>query len=741
VEKWKAHSGSHFSTLFAEAGKNPCLAWVAGLLDGSPNVLTLGNGVQQTITKNSRLQVQSLSVTATSGPMSGATLLSHTYCYVGCTTGGAANNGNIWGITDTLKAANTQGFTYDSLNRIGNFSLNGTLNQKYDIDSFGNMSLDAGGTPVTSFDPATNRISNLPCAPSLAPLPSYDAAGNQMCSTDANGAVSHYAYDADGKIGQIALLGYESSPFVSYVYNPIGTRVRKNNAGGTYTEYVDFGGQPMAEKDQAGNWTDYIYADGRKIAREASASSIWMHGANSDPVEARVELSLAHSIAISAGDHLNFIQYQQASGGSVAGMNLIFDNGWQLNGSCGSCAGQPAAAVDQNSVAVDKWNANYATNYRSVDLSNFAGHSVSGAEILKDISAPGGSWDILISFISVTHADGSVDTIYNSTDPIGLNMPAEPNLSNNWVSYNGVPGPNTRYYLDDHLGTAQMELSPGGWPVWQGQFTPFGQEIVNGAPLLPGQADGSSMHYKFTGKERDAESGLDYFGARYYASNMGRWVSPDWSAKEEPVPYANLDDPQTLNLYGYVRNNPLSKADPDGHCPWCIGMAIGVVAEIGIDLYTHQDITARKIIGAAVGGAIAGASGGLGLEEGIAVRAAIASGGSIIGGITERAIKTGSLAAATKDPKAIVRDAAVGAVGSVAENGVRAAVGSTEKAAIQNLKGQATNTANRAAKIEGRIVRNTEKLAAKQEAAGTKANVLSGVVDKIHDRCGTGTCN
>jgi RHS repeat-associated protein len=63
---------------------------------------------------------------------------------------------------------------------------------------------------------------------------------------------------------------------------------------------------------------------------------------------------------------------------------------------------------------------------------------------------------------------------------------------------------------------------------------------------------------KFTGKERDAESGLDYFGARYYASNMGRWMSPDWSAQEEPVPYAKLGNPQTLNLYSYVQNNPLS---------------------------------------------------------------------------------------------------------------------------------------------------------------------------------------
>jgi RHS repeat-associated protein len=46
-----------------------------------------------------------------------------------------------------------------------------------------------------------------------------------------------------------------------------------------------------------------------------------------------------------------------------------------------------------------------------------------------------------------------------------------------------------------------------------------------------------------TGKERDTESGNDYFGARYYASTMGRWLSPDWSAKVMPVPYAKLDNP------------------------------------------------------------------------------------------------------------------------------------------------------------------------------------------------------
>jgi RHS repeat-associated protein len=61
-----------------------------------------------------------------------------------------------------------------------------------------------------------------------------------------------------------------------------------------------------------------------------------------------------------------------------------------------------------------------------------------------------------------------------------------------------------------------------------------------------------------TGKERDQESGNDYFGARYYASSMGRFLSPD------TMP-GSPDDPQSWNLYNYVLNNPLKNIDPDGH--------------------------------------------------------------------------------------------------------------------------------------------------------------------------------
>ena len=68
------------------------------------------------------------------------------------------------------------------------------------------------------------------------------------------------------------------------------------------------------------------------------------------------------------------------------------------------------------------------------------------------------------------------------------------------------------------------------------------------------------FRYHFTGKERDTESGNDYFGARYYASSMGRWLSPD----PKIISRQRMYDPQQWDMYSYARNNPLGAIDPDG---------------------------------------------------------------------------------------------------------------------------------------------------------------------------------
>ena len=117
----------------------------------------------------------------------------------------------------------------------------------------------------------------------------------------------------------------------------------------------------------------------------------------------------------------------------------------------------------------------------------------------------------------------------------------------------------THFTLTDWLGTKRMQLSE---QVSGTTATVSVGEQCTSLPFGDGLnctgSDVNQLH--FTGKERDTESGNDYFDARYYASSMGRFLSPD-----DPILYQDKEDPQTWNLYNYVGNNPLNRVDPNGH--------------------------------------------------------------------------------------------------------------------------------------------------------------------------------
>ncbi len=113
-------------------------------------------------------------------------------------------------------------------------------------------------------------------------------------------------------------------------------------------------------------------------------------------------------------------------------------------------------------------------------------------------------------------------------------------------------GSTAQYYVEDFLGSSRVMTTNTGTVCYDADFTPYGGERA--------YTNTCANAYKFEGKERDSESGLDNFGARYDASSMGRFMTPD-----DPLLYQDRSDPQTLNLYSYVRNNPLSSIDPDGH--------------------------------------------------------------------------------------------------------------------------------------------------------------------------------
>jgi RHS repeat-associated protein len=129
----------------------------------------------------------------------------------------------------------------------------------------------------------------------------------------------------------------------------------------------------------------------------------------------------------------------------------------------------------------------------------------------------------------------------------------------------GAPS-GTKYVVSDYMGTTRALVDSAGVVDRRYDYRPFGDEIGTGvggrstkfsSPAYPGAGDGMSV--KFTGKERDAETGLDYFEARYLSSAQGRFTSPD-----KPFADQHLENPQSWNLYSYTRNNPLAFVDPTG---------------------------------------------------------------------------------------------------------------------------------------------------------------------------------
>jgi RHS repeat-associated protein len=145
---------------------------------------------------------------------------------------------------------------------------------------------------------------------------------------------------------------------------------------------------------------------------------------------------------------------------------------------------------------------------------------------------------------------------------------------------------NVNYYFADHLGTARIVANSSGTILDDSDFYPYGGERV--------VLSSSGNTYKFDGKERDSETGNDDFGARFYSSNLGRWLSADWSAIPVPVPYANLTNPQTLNLYAIVNDNPVTFADLDGHLNANGGQDISPNATAGVPACKVDPIKCQK---------------------------------------------------------------------------------------------------------------------------------------------------
>lgn len=137
----------------------------------------------------------------------------------------------------------------------------------------------------------------------------------------------------------------------------------------------------------------------------------------------------------------------------------------------------------------------------------------------------------------------------------------EPSGGATGVELSGGMRPATYYYHSDHLGSTGWITDQGGRVREHLEYFPYGEVWRD----VRGDAEAGPQpgpKYRFTGKELDEETGLTYFGARYYDSRKARWTSAD------PILIRLIDtaEPRNYSLYLYANSNPLRYVDPDGRC-------------------------------------------------------------------------------------------------------------------------------------------------------------------------------
>jgi RHS repeat-associated protein len=345
----------------------------------------------------------------------------------------------------------------------------------------------------------------------------------------------------------------------------------------------------------------YLYdGDGRRVAKANTLTppvpyKLYWYGAGGDILAANDTANGNWTYSYDAFNRL--VGSNKNSGQSV--FSYVYDrfgNRWQQNGSnsflatfTGNNPGNP-----QNNNRMDGYSYDAAGN-----LMNDGAHSYTYDAENRLTKVDSGN-----TATYIYDADGrrvqETTTVGPGFDPAGTNIFAydqSGRLIQKLDSSGGLFFIGNIYAGGRHLATVGGQTASGGttfshsdWLGTERLRTNWAAAVSESCSSLPfGDAltcsggDISPLH--FTGKERDPESGLDYFGARFDSSSLGRFMSPDWSATPEPVPFADLGNPQSLNLYTYTKNNPTTLSDPDGHCDidgehhnwiWCAGHSLGI---------------------------------------------------------------------------------------------------------------------------------------------------------------------
>ena len=492
------------------------------------------------------------------------------------TPAGPDNNGNVllqqhWVPgDDAISTFNyTQDFyAYDSLNRIQSaVEYHGTAAgqspqdsaQMFAYDRWGNRTINPAswGTGINTkqftLDAATNRL-GVPVG--QTGVMSYDNAGN--LTTDTYTGVGGRTYDAENRM----LTATDNTGQTSrYTYDADGNRVRRQIAS-SQEEWQIYGmdGELLAEyrasSPASAPEKEYGYRDGQLLITATGRFNVALaaNGAVATASSAHTCCGFSTTGAINGN---NRGPWGNGEGWNDATPNSVPD--WIQVDFAGS---KTIDEIDVFSLHDNYTQENTPTETQTFTLYGLLSFDVQYWNGSSWTTIPGGS----VSGNNKVWRKFTFSPITTSKIRVWINQ-----VPDSWSRVVEIQafgtssgGEKVQWLVSDQLGTSRIILDQTGTlaGVKRHDYLPFGEELsagTGGRTTAQGYAASDGVRQQFTQKERDIETGLDYFEARYYSSSQGRFTSAD-----EPLVGQDASDPQTWNLYSYTSNSPLNRVDEDG---------------------------------------------------------------------------------------------------------------------------------------------------------------------------------
>ena len=400
----------------------------------------------------------------------------------------------------------------------------------------------------------------------------HDLAGRVTKLTYPDGAQARYAYDNAGRISSVGdAKGNTLAAYTHTAAGNIATHIVGQGAGdstadgvvtGTYTynprEWVteiDYAGKFSSELayDLSGNVTRQEYSHGSAASKTTDYAYDDLYRITGFDLTGGTRRNYAYdrsgnlTSVVTGGSRLTY-NYSGTStpnrldSTAVAGTTTTYaynQNGWM------TARGANALTYDYRGLTTGYGRARYL-----MDPDRRRVKKTVGTAITYYLRGPGGN--VLAEYAGQTL---SARYVYAGSRRIAR-----------------ITGGSASYYVADHLGSTRSLVGEEGAVIAAYDYWPYGKVLASNGT--------GATHFRFTGHERDAESGLDYMLNRNYAFNIGRFLRPDPMQDAYPG----------ISPYAYANNNPLKYVDPDGNIPLIpVAIAVWGLAEVLLSAYDVYD--------------------------------------------------------------------------------------------------------------------------------------------------------